>query len=80
MQERRKYVRTHVQRPARLLTEEPLPVDCLVLDLTNSGAGIRVQDSSPLPDTLNLTFDSGRSHRSCRLVWRVADRIGVEFC
>ena len=80
MDERRKFARTNVQRPARLLTEEPLPLDCLVLDLTNSGACIRVQNSSPLPDLLDLTFDAGRSHRSCRLVWRVADRIGVQFC
>lgn len=80
MDERRKFARTNVQKPARLLTEEPLSIDCLVLDLTNSGAGIRVQNLSVLPGILNLTFDAGRSQRSCRLVWRLADRIGVEFC
>ena len=79
MRERRKVTRTHVQKRAKLLTEEPLPIDCVVLDLTNSGAGIRVQNLSALRDALNLTFDSGRSHRSCRVVWRIADRLGVEF-
>ena len=79
MHERRKFTRTNVQKAARLLTEEPRPVDCLVLDLTNCGAGIRLQSLDTLPNTLDLTFDSGRSHRACRLVWQIADRIGVEF-
>lgn len=79
MRERRKLARTHVQRCARLLTEDSLLVDCVVLDLTNDGAGIRVQDVSTVSRVISLTFDSGRSNRSCRLVWLGADRMGVQF-
>lgn len=79
MLERRKFARTHVQKRARLLIEESLLVDCVVLDLTNSGAGIRLQDLNTVPNVVDLTFDSGRSNRSCQVVWQIADRIGVEF-
>ena len=79
MRERRKSARTQVQKRASLLTEGSSLIDCVVLDLTNSGAGIRVQNLGKVPNILNLTFDSGRSNRPCRLVWHMADRIGVEF-
>jgi len=79
MRERRKFARTQVQRRASLLIDGPSLIDCMVLDLTNAGAGIHVQNLSAVPKLLNLTFDSGRSNRSCRVVWQIAERIGVEF-
>lgn len=79
MQERRKFERTCVQKSARILLEGSLGVECVVLDLTNAGAGIQVSNSISLPAALDLTFDFGRSTRPCRLAWRTFDRMGVEF-
>jgi hypothetical protein len=79
MPERRKFERTCVQKSARILLEDSLGVGCVVRDLTNFGAGIQVSNSMSLPAALDLTFDSGRSIRPCRLAWRSLDRMGVEF-
>jgi len=79
MQERRRLVRTSVQRSARILLEDSSGLDCMVLDLTNTGAGIQVSNLMSFPEALDLTFDFGRSIRPCRLAWRTSDRVGVEF-
>jgi methyl-accepting chemotaxis protein len=79
MQERRNFARTFVRKRARIYLEDSSEIDCLVLDLTNAGAGIQVANLKDVPEALDLTFDLGRSIRSCRLVWRTLDRMGVEF-
>lgn len=80
MHERRKYVRTRVQKRATILIENSSAIDCTVWNLTNAGAGIQIPDAICLPEALNLTFDAGRSIRSCRLAWRTLNKVGVEFC
>ena len=55
-------------------------LDCVVRDLTNSGARIRIPNAMELPDTMSVTFDNGRTCRPCRLAWRTLDETGVEFC
>ena len=79
MQERRKVVRTSVLRSAKLVTEQPVAVDCVVADLTNAGAGLQVPDALRLPEYFGLSFDAGYSMRACRLIWRRDDRAGVKF-
>jgi hypothetical protein len=32
-----------------------------------------------VPDTIELTFDHGRSCRPCRVKWRSGDELGVSF-
>jgi hypothetical protein len=79
MQQHRKFERTRMQKNARILLKEYSKIDCVVRDLTNTGAGIQLPKMLDLPETLDLTFDRGRSIRSCRLVWRSLDRLGVKF-
>ncbi len=79
MHGRRKFDRTCVQKSARILLEDSSGFDCIVQDLTNTGAGIQVSNLINLPEALDLTFDFGRSIRPCRLAWRNLDRMGVEF-
>ena len=79
MQHHRKFERTRMQKSARILLKEYSGIDCVVRDLTNAGAGIQLPKMLDLPEALDLTFDRGRSIRSCRLVWRTLDKIGVEF-
>jgi transposase InsO family protein len=68
MQKRRKFERTCVQKSARILLENSLGVECVVLDLTNAGAGIQVSNLISLPAALDLTFDFGRSIRAFQVV------------
>jgi len=79
MHERRKLTRTRVLKRAKMLLGKSSVIDCVVRDLTNSGAGLQVPNTSGLPETLDLTLDAGHSIRSCRLVWRKINKGGVEF-
>jgi PilZ domain len=79
MQERRRVPRTHVQKDAKLLLGNASVIACVVLDLTNFGAGVEIPDPIDLPDTLDLTFNEGRTLRPCRRIWQNVNRIGVQF-
>jgi hypothetical protein len=79
MRERRKITRTRVLKGAKFLLKNSSVRDCVVRDLTNAGAGIEVPSTFELPEVLDLTFDSGRSFRRCRLVWRKISKTGVAF-
>jgi hypothetical protein len=53
-------------------------VDCTVRNLSNRGACLKVENSIGIPDTFDLVLDRA-SVRSCRVTWRKAMQIGVEF-
>jgi len=78
MQERNK-PRTRVRKTAKLLTDYSSVIECTVRNLTGSGACLQVPNSVALPDTFELTFDSFRSVRRCRVRWRSENEIGVSF-
>jgi hypothetical protein len=52
-------------------------VKCIVRNLSDTGANIEIH--SPVPTTFDLVFDDGQLSRSCRVVWRKATTVGVEF-
>ncbi len=61
-------------------------IDCVVRNISDSGANLEVESSVGIPDRLELIIskddliiskDSVR--RSCRVIWRQAQRIGVMF-
>jgi hypothetical protein len=80
MGERRKLTRTRVRAPAQIILDDKPVVECTVRDLTISGAGIETAyDFTHCSRNFDLTFDSARSLRHCRLVWQKPNRIGVEF-
>ena len=79
MHERRKNARSRVLKNAKLVLEASSIIDCVVRNLTNVGARIQIPKTTNLPETLNLTFDGGRSLRPCRIVWRTLNETGVEF-
>ena len=79
MLERRKRVRLRVLKSAKFLLGKSSVLDCVVHDLTNVGAGIKIPNTIDLPEALKMAFDGGRSIRSCRIVWRTLFRAGVEF-
>lgn len=79
MQERRKLTRTRVLKGAKMLLGKSSVIDCLARDLTNKGAGLDVKNTIDLPETVDLTLDTGHSTRRSRLVWRKLNKAGVEF-
>jgi hypothetical protein len=78
--ERRSVGRTKVAKSALLFFGSARGVfGCSLRDVTNIGAGIRLDTINVLPPDFELSFDNFRTIRKCRLVWRQGDLTGVAF-
>jgi hypothetical protein len=54
-------------------------IDCTVRNLSRTGACLVVESPFGVPDNFELVFDRDLSCHACRVVWRSAGRIGVQF-
>jgi hypothetical protein len=52
---------------------------CCVRDVTNLGACIRLNGLNIVPSEFGISFDSFRTMRRCRLIWRDGDFVGTAF-
>jgi hypothetical protein len=53
---------------------------CVVQDMSTSGARITVDDPNVLPGRLRLAFArDARTGRNCEVVWRRGKSLGVKF-
>jgi hypothetical protein len=76
--ERRAIGRTIINRHALLFFAGQSGVHgCCVRDVTNLGAGIRLNGLNMVPLDFDVSFDNFRSVRRCRLIWRDGDFVGV---
>jgi hypothetical protein len=57
--ERRGNTRSRVLKGAKLFLGNSSTIDCVVRDVTNSGARIHLPDTVGLPEVFDLTFDGG---------------------
>ena len=78
MQERRKIIRSRVLKSAKLLFGASW-INCVVRNLSTDGARVQIPNTAGLPETLTMTFDGGRTLRSCRIVWRTSNETGLAF-
>lgn len=79
MDERRKNRRARVLKGGKFLLGKDSIRDCVVRDLTDTGAGVEIPNTMDLPEALNLTMNTGRIARRCRVVWRKISKAGLEF-
>jgi len=78
--DRRTIKRTRVLRSAKIIVPRRSPViHCTVQNINNGGACLKLANTYGLPETFDLTFEHGRTRRSCRVVWRTDDKLGVTF-
>jgi hypothetical protein len=54
-------------------------IDCLVCNVSPSGAAIEIKGNIGIPESFNLTVESERIDKNCRVVWRKYQRLGVAF-
>jgi hypothetical protein len=55
-------------------------MNCLVRDVSNTGAQLQFVNALHVPDVFDLMFAGEKSAmRSCRIIWRKQNRIGVVF-
>jgi PilZ domain len=78
--ERRTLKRTRIARNAKIIVPRRSPVIfCTVENITGRGACLKLASTFGVPETFDLTFEHGRTRRSCRVVWRTRDKLGVAF-
>ncbi len=78
--DRRTIKRTRVLRGAKIIVPRRSPViHCTVQNINNGGACLKLANTYGLPETFDLTFEHGRTRRSCRVIWRTDDKLGVAF-
>jgi hypothetical protein len=76
--DRRKQQRLVINRVATFRTERStLPRECLITDLSESGARLFSEDNT-VPDQFDLTIADNLARR-CQVIWRLGGEIGVEF-
>ena len=82
MQDKRKEPRHIINRPAKLLVKEDSPAQsCVIVDISNGGARLRICDGN-IPDYFILVLsESGVVRRHCRVAWRSpsGEELGAEF-
>ena len=54
-------------------------VNCLVRDMSISGAALDVAESRDIPEHFNLVFKADGTPIPCHVVWRQEEQIGVAF-
>lgn len=77
--ERRGNARSHVLKGVKLILDKSSVIDCVVRNVTNTGARLHLSNTIGLPEVFDLTFDGGYSFRRCRIVWRSVTEAGVKF-
>ena len=79
--ELRKNPRKHFGRPAWIDPGKGAPLLlCMVYDVSDTGAGIKLATDDALPAKFTLLFSpTGRPGRPCRVVWQDGNRAGCEF-
>jgi PilZ domain len=78
-QEHRNIARRRALKTARIIFKgHRATIDCTVRNLSDRGACLSVESSIGIPDTFDLVLDHV-SVRDCRVTWRKATQIGVEF-
>lgn len=80
--ERRNVTRTRVLRGAKIIvrgSRHAPVIHCTVQNITSGGACLKVGNTYGVPETFDLTFESGRTRRACHVMWRTTDQLGVAF-
>ena len=54
-------------------------IDCIIRNMSETGAALEVESPVGIPDEFGLLIKPEYIKRNCRVVWRAASRIGVQF-
>jgi hypothetical protein len=68
-----------VSKPARIEFLGGKPVDCVVRDLSLTGAKIQVPTQVGVPKCFVLAIPGDGLRLQCRIAWRKEFQVGVEF-
>jgi len=76
---RRKSARRKFSCPIKVLGPDAVQWDGFIVDISDSGAQLEFFETPDLPDRFSLLIGSKAVKRTCHVVWRSGDRLGVKF-
>jgi hypothetical protein len=78
--DKRKHLRREISRPVKAVTidDSRIATECRLIDVSQSGARLKVAASEELPSEFLLVL-SEEVQRWCRVVRRVKSDVGVKF-
>lgn len=80
MRNKRKQVRRQVSEwPAEVMADTLAPTKCAILDISETGARIKISEACELPPEFRLAFGAKGPVRNCLLVWQDAGVAGLLF-
>ncbi|MBM0204671.1 PilZ domain-containing protein [Micromonospora sp. STR1s_5] len=80
MTEHRKASRQRALKGAQIVLNQGASViDCIARDISSTGARLRVASPLGIPEQFDLVIGLDGTRHKCRVAWRRADEIGVEF-
>jgi PilZ domain len=79
MEERRRVQRHRTLKAGIINFNRAAGIDCRVRNLSPIGACLEVASQVGVPDDFMLVMESEQLHKPCRVIWRTATRLGVEF-
>ena len=77
--QRRDSVRHRAFLKARILNQNRTTIDCIVRNMSLSGARLEVSQNFILPTEFELEIPQRGSVLLCALIWRKDDAVGVKF-
>jgi PilZ domain len=78
---KKREVRKSLRQPGWITLEGGFAArQCVVQDMSSTGAKITIEDPNVLPAKLRLAFArDARTGRNCEVVWRSGSSVGVRF-
>jgi hypothetical protein len=77
--EKRKNQRLRTFKGGSIIFGVAAAIACTIRNLSEAGAALDINRPVGIPDDLTLLIKAEFVNRSCRVMWRSAKRIGVEF-
>jgi PilZ domain len=77
--EHRRTQRHRTLKPGTISFDRGAGIDCLVRNVSETGACLEVASPVGIPDDFTLVMKADNLTRLCRVAWRSARRIGVSF-
>ena len=79
MVESRRASRLRVSKTATIKFVGGGTINCLVRNLSSTGAALEVSNQTGIPERFILVTPGDGLHLPCRIVWRSEHRIGITF-
>jgi hypothetical protein len=71
--------RQRVLKSGRIVLDDLNGFDCILRDVSTTGAKLIVKKPDDVPDTFRLLISADSSIRPVKVMWRKPDSVGVHF-